>query len=90
LTFLIYFVIINLSKERERKENKKMKTNLKDLTLTAICPICGAETEIAVSFTDYLEWMEGELVQNAFPYLSAEERESLVSGICPSCWDKMF
>ena len=39
---------------------------------------------------DYLDWSEGELVQIAFPYLSAEERETLISGICPKCWDETF
>lgn len=67
-----------------------MKENLKDMTLIAVCPFCGAETEIAVSASDYLNWKNGELVQNAFPYLSADEREALISGICSTCWDDMF
>lgn len=67
-----------------------MKENLKDMTVVAVCPFCGTETEIAVSASDYFDWMNGELVQNAFPYLSANEREAFVSGICSSCWDKMF
>ena len=39
---------------------------------------------------DYLDWSDGELAQVAFPYLSADEREMLITGICPTCWDKMF
>ena len=54
------------------------------------CPICGKFHEVMVSEADYYNWQDGELAQNAFPYLSAEEREILISGICPTCWDKMF
>ncbi len=39
---------------------------------------------------DFFKWQEGELAQNAFPYLSADEREMLISGVCPKCWAKTF
>lgn len=29
-------------------------------------------------------------VQDAFPYLSADDREFLISGISPAKWDEMF
>jgi hypothetical protein len=35
-------------------------------------------------------WQGGELIQNALPELTADERELLISGTCPSCWDRMF
>ena len=58
--------------------------------VTRPCHFCGHSHEVEVNDMDYLDWQDGELVQNAFPYLSAGEREMLVSGICPTCWDKMF
>lgn len=54
------------------------------------CPFCGKHTIITVEAVDFVSWMGGENAQNAFPYLSANEREALISGICPECWDKMF
>jgi hypothetical protein len=42
------------------------------------------------AYKDYLDWQNGVLAQVAFPYLSANEREALISGICPTCWEKMF
>jgi hypothetical protein len=54
------------------------------------CPFCGKAHEVLVNEEDYLDWEDGELAQNAFPYLSADEREMLISGICPSCWRGMF
>lgn len=55
-----------------------------------ICPFCGDEHFVTVEMEDYLAWQEGELAQNAFPYLSATEREQLISHICPECQEKIF
>ena len=33
---------------------------------------------------------QGALIQNAFPYLSADEREFLLTGTPPDVWDKLF
>lgn len=54
------------------------------------CPFCGEYHEVEVSEADFYAWQGGELIQNAMPYLSADDREILISGICPSCWEKMF
>lgn len=68
-----------------------MKENRKEITILTVCPICGHANEIAVNEEDYFDWaFDGVLVQNAFPYLSADEREMLISGICPTCWKKTF
>ena len=32
----------------------------------------------------------GALIQNAFPYLSADEREFLMTGTPPEVWDELF
>lgn len=66
-----------------------MKDNF-TCVITTDCPFCGKTHYIEVKAKDYLAWQNGELVQDAFPYLSADEREMLISGICPSCWDGMF
>lgn len=61
------------------------------ITLEVVCPFCGRVSEINVNEEDYYAWNSGnKLAQDAFPYLSADEREILISGICPSCWDSMF
>ena len=35
-------------------------------------------------------WCEGKFIQDAMPYLSAAERELLISGTCGSCFAIMF
>lgn len=68
-----------------------MKVNNHEVCIvTRPCPFCGRSYEVEVNYMDYLDWQDGELVQDAFPYLSANEREMLISDICPTCWDKMF
>lgn len=67
-----------------------MKTNNHEVTVVTRCPFCGHGNEVEVNEMDYLDWSDGELAQVAFPYLSANERELLISGICPDCWNKMF
>ena len=67
-----------------------MKKNFHEITVVTYCPFCGKGHEIEVNEMDYLDWKDGALAQEAFPYLSAEDREMLISGICPDCWDSMF
>ncbi len=35
------------------------------------------------------EWIEGKLVQDAFPYLYPNERELLITGMLPEDWENM-
>ena len=35
-------------------------------------------------------WVDGELVQNAMPHLSVDEREFIITGITPSEWNATF
>jgi len=63
---------------------------LTDDTLQARCRTCGDTHILMVNAQDKKRWMEGELIQDAMPYLSADERELLISGTCGTCFDKMF
>lgn len=54
------------------------------------CPLCGRYHNVKVKEEDYKKYENGMLIQNAFPYLSADEREMLMTGICGECFDKMF
>ena len=60
------------------------------MTIIKHCPICGKEMSVTVKDEDYVKYQNGALVQNCFPYLSPMEREIIITGICPACWDNMF
>lgn len=61
--------------------------------LTRKCPFCGKEHSITVTQRSYLDGMnllkKGALMQNAFPSWTPDEREFLMTGICPKCWEEM-
>ena len=66
------------------------KINYKEVCVVTRCPFCGRSNEIEVNEMDYLDQDDGIRAQIAFPYLSDSEREMLISGICPKCWNKTF
>lgn len=61
-----------------------------DCTVVTYCPFCHKAHEVAVNEMDYLDWQDGKLAQDAFPYLSASDREMLITGIDEDCWNGMF
>lgn len=48
------------------------------LTITRNCPFCN--TPQTKEF----------VIQDAMPNLSADDREFLITGICPKCWNSTF
>lgn len=60
-------------------------------TVVAVpCRRCNEVTELKVDFEGFTKWQQGELIQNALPELDVDQRELLISGTCPTCWDEMF
>lgn len=66
------------------------KINHREYKIITSCPFCGHADAVFVNEDDYWDWQDGALVQDAFPYLSADDRELLISGCCSQCWNKMF
>ena len=54
------------------------------------CVKCNELNEIQADLEGFVSWQKGELIHNALPELDADQRELLISGICPKCWDAMF
>jgi hypothetical protein len=50
----------------------------------------GREFSIVTHLDDTNRWINGELIQNAFPYLNADQREILKTGIDSESWEEMF
>ena len=47
-------------------------------------------TEITVPAERFLAWQTGTLIQCAFPDLTTDQRELLISGICGKCFDRVM
>jgi hypothetical protein len=58
--------------------------------ITPPCPMCRQTHVVTVDSDDLQKNLDGAHVQDAFPYLSSDDREMLISGTDPECWDKMF
>ena len=55
------------------------------------CPFCGKSSELVIDNVDnYIDFMHGTRVQDAFPTLSASDREFLLTGMCKECQEKIF
>ena len=60
------------------------------MTFEGRCPFCGKKVEVEVEESQYIAWLNGALVQDAFPTMSATNREILLTGMCPKCQDMIF
>ena len=69
------------------KERAMMSTML---VKTKVCTVCGEYEVWSLDRQAVTKWQEGEYIQNAFPDMSAGDREILISGTHPACWSKLF
>ena len=55
------------------------------------CKHCGISYTILANREDVAAWTMGQgYIQDLLGYLSAGERELLISGTCDNCWKNMF
>lgn len=56
---------------------------------TPPCVVCGRQSELDVPIDGLTRYGQGLYVQDAFPDLTLEEREMLITGKHPECFDMM-
>lgn len=55
------------------------------------CVVCGRIHEpVILDAEKYYRWKGGECIQDVFPEMTKDQREILISGTCPECWDELF
>jgi hypothetical protein len=59
-------------------------------TFTGKCVITGEDHSVTVKGPDLYKYNQGAYIQDAFPYLSAADREFLMTGTSPKGWDEMW
>jgi len=52
--------------------------------------LSGLHFTIQVKLSDANRWINGEYIQECFPYLSKEDREILISGLDAESWADML
>lgn len=60
------------------------------VVLEKACPFCGTRSMASLVTSEYENWMNGMCIQNAMPFVPAETREFLISGMCLDCQKKIF
>lgn len=60
------------------------------LVNTPACIGCGHTTQLTLLRSEVDMYRKGAYVQDAFPHMPADEREMIISGTHPTCWDRMF
>lgn len=56
---------------------------------TPTCIMCGRGAVLTVPKAGWEKYEKGEYVQVAFPNLTADEREMLINGTHPDCFDEL-
>ena len=77
-----------------------MNSNLKTtpvlggkVLIETTCPFCGKAESMTLDehvwHNGLHAYRSGEHIQNAWPTLTPDQREMVLTGICPKCWDEM-
>jgi hypothetical protein len=62
----------------------------RNVYLNVQCRKCRDIVHLNVNERDVVAWRNGRSIQDAMPYLTPDEREILISGICGPCFDAIF
>jgi len=54
------------------------------------CKKCNVNHTITLDKERYIKWQTRTRIQEVFPEMDIDTRELLISGICGSCFDKLF
>lgn len=57
-------------------------------TLVRDCPFCHEDSRVQVPAQGLWDWEHGAFAQIAFPTLTADKREQVMTGTHGECWDK--
>lgn len=60
------------------------------ITASFVCPMCSTYHTLTVELEQYLNYLDGMFIQEAFPEMSPTDRERFLSGFCPDCQEKIF
>ena len=57
--------------------------------VAATCVKCKTVKQFTIGEIELAQWIDGAHIQNVMPYLSVDERELFVSGLCGPCFDRL-
>ena len=68
-----------------------MPKPMNQYTIERKSPLTGKVNTMVITMnpSDYCAWARGEMIQNALPYLTTDEREFIKTGLIGDEWDAM-
>jgi len=64
--------------------------------LETVCPFCGKKQQLNLKGDRAIAYKQGKIayeagyrMQDAFPSFTPDEREFILTGICPTCWESI-
>lgn len=88
-----HMIIIETTEETKRKELNEKIASGEIIVIYKRCPgPCGGrEFRFELSADKVRRWRkDGEAIQNVFPDMTPDDRETLISGICKKCFEVLF
>ena len=67
----------------ELKRGRAGMRDTRPIKIKGRCMFTGKEHTVSVPYAGFVAWQNGELIQNAMPGVSADDREFLISGVGP-------
>lgn len=66
-------------------------SNGQNTILEIKCSMCKEKHRIVVETSDWNRYEDTEEhIQDIFPYLNADQREMIISGVCGACFDALY
>lgn len=75
---------------RYANQHCKMVRDGKDYIIEGNCIMTKKPVTVRVAIADVAAYYAGTYIQDAFPYLSADDREFLMTGLSREAWEQTF
>jgi hypothetical protein len=63
---------------------------VKTININRVCVFCDRSSmSFILDANKVRRWQNGEYIQDVFPELTPNEREMLISSVCPKCWETL-
>lgn len=76
--------------EEELRMGEQQEQQQPRVEITRVCIKCMKKKVFNLNATAVKAWQSGSFIQDVFPFMSAGDREMLISSICSQCFDDMF
>lgn len=80
------YVVVNASMVEDNDLPVMLDPN--EYLIVRDCPFCGKGCVTVVPAQGLWDWEHGKFAQQAFPDLTATEREQVMTGTHGECWDR--